>query len=88
MNRLKEESGQVLVMTALSITVLLGFMAFATDVGLLLRERRMLQTAADSAAIAGAAEALYEGTPMSVTSECGRGGFRVQRLHRGGFERG
>jgi len=68
MNRLKEESGQVLVMTALSITVLLGFMAFATDVGLLLRERRMLQTAADSAAIAGAAEALYEGTPMSVTA--------------------
>lgn len=68
MERLKEDSGQVLVMTALSITVLLGFIAFATDVGLLLRERRMVQTAADSAAIAGAAEALYEGTPTSVTS--------------------
>ncbi len=50
MKRLKEASGQVLVMTALSITVLLGFIAFATDVGLLLHERRMAQTAADSAA--------------------------------------
>jgi Flp pilus assembly protein TadG len=68
MNRLKEDSGQVLVMTALSITVLLGFIAFATDVGLLLRERRMVQTAADSSAIAGAAESLYEGTPNYVTS--------------------
>ncbi len=67
MERLKEASGQVLVMTALSITVLLGFIAFATDVGLLLRERRMVQTAVDSAAIAGAAESLYEGTPGYVT---------------------
>src|ERR1700733_2487656 len=56
MKRLKDESGQAVVLTLLSMTVLLGFVAFAVDVGLLLRAKRVVQTAADSAAIAGAAE--------------------------------
>ena len=38
------------------MAILLGFLAFATDVGILLRQKRVIQTAADSAAIAGAAE--------------------------------
>ena len=41
MRILKEESGQVLVVTALSMFVLLGFVGFATDVGNLLRVRRV-----------------------------------------------
>lgn len=68
MRFLKDEKGQVLVVTALSMTVLFGFAAFATDVGTLLHTRRITQTVADSAAIAGAAESLYEGTPTSITS--------------------
>ena len=52
----KGESGQVIVQAALSMTILLGFLAFVTDVGLLLRQKRIIQTAADSAAVAGAAE--------------------------------
>lgn len=64
----KEESGQVLVLTALSMVLLLGFVGFATDVGVLLHERRIVQTAADSAAIAGATEALQEGSPTTVSS--------------------
>lgn len=68
MIRWREESGQVLVLMALSMTVLLGIVGFATDIGVMLRERRTVQTAADAAALAGAAESLYEGTPTSVTS--------------------
>lgn len=68
MRKWRNESGQILVITALIMTVLLGFVAFATDVGLMLRQRRMAQTAADSAALAAATELLYEGNPSSVTS--------------------
>lgn len=64
----RNESGQTLVMTALSLTVLLGFLAFATDAGLMLRQRRIAQSVADSAAIAGAFEALYESSPSTVTT--------------------
>jgi Flp pilus assembly protein TadG len=68
MRKWKNESGQVLVITSLSMTVLLGFVGFATDVGLLLRQRRIAQTVADSAAMAAAQESLSEGTPSSVTT--------------------
>jgi len=56
MKRLKDESGQALIITALCMTCLFGFAALATDVGIMLREKRMAQTAADGAAVAGAAE--------------------------------
>jgi len=56
LRRARSENGQVLIIAALCLTVLLGFVAFATDVGMLLHEKRILQTAADSAAIAGAAQ--------------------------------
>jgi Flp pilus assembly protein TadG len=59
MKRLKDESGQALIITALCMTCLFGFAALATDVGLILREKRLLQIAADSAAIAGALELNY-----------------------------
>ncbi|WP_348262794.1 pilus assembly protein TadG-related protein [Telmatobacter sp. DSM 110680] len=64
----RNEGGQALVLTALSMTVLLGFMALATDAGVMLRQKRIAQSVADSAAIAGAFEALYEGTPSTVTT--------------------
>jgi hypothetical protein len=50
----RNESGQSLVMSALCITVLLGFVGFGIDIGLLFHAKRNLQTAADAAAIAGA----------------------------------
>ncbi|HEV2133520.1 MAG TPA: pilus assembly protein TadG-related protein [Terracidiphilus sp.] len=67
MRNWRDESGQVLVIAALSMTVLIGFAGFATDVGLMLRQRRIAQTVADSAAMAAATESLNEGTPSSVT---------------------
>lgn len=68
MRKWRDESGQVLIVVGLSMTVLLGFVGFATDVGVLLHERRTLQSAADAAAIGAATEALWENTPTSVTS--------------------
>lgn len=50
------ERGQGLVLAVLAMTVLLGLLAMAVDVGLYLHERRWLQNAADAAALAGAAE--------------------------------
>jgi Flp pilus assembly protein TadG len=57
--KLKDESGQAMILTLLCMTCLLGFVAFAADIGTLLHAKRNLQIAADSAAIAGAAELNY-----------------------------
>lgn len=57
------ESGQMLVLTALCMTVLMGFMALAIDVGLLFHAKRNVQIAADAGAIAGALQEKYGGAP-------------------------
>ncbi len=49
----RAQRGQVIVLVALSVTVLLGFLGLATDVGLLWATKRKAQTAADAAAVAG-----------------------------------
>lgn len=54
-----DESGQALVMVTLSMTLLLGFLALAVDVGVLFHARRNVQLAADSAAVAGALDFKY-----------------------------
>lgn len=53
------EDGQVLVITALSMTLLLAFLGFAIDVGLLFRAKRNAQIAADAAAVAAALDYQY-----------------------------
>src|ERR1035441_7238132 len=62
----KGESGQVLIMTVLAMTVLLGFMALAIDVGFLFRARRNMQIAADAAAIAAALDYKYNNSKTSA----------------------
>jgi Flp pilus assembly protein TadG len=66
MKRLNDESGQALIISALCMTCLFGFIALAVDAGIMLREKRLLQIAADSAAIAGALELNYY--PAGVTA--------------------
>src|SRR5687768_17947320 len=51
---LREERGQVLVMGALMMTVLLGFLALVLDAGNAYAQRRFVQNGADAAAIAAA----------------------------------
>ncbi|MHB0858203.1 MAG: pilus assembly protein TadG-related protein [Anaerolineae bacterium] len=54
------ESGQILVIVALGMVVLLGFLALAVDVGMGYQGRRNMQNAADAGALAGA-QALCRG---------------------------
>ena len=66
MKILRDENGQTLVLTALCMTAMLGFMALALDVGLLFRERRSMQTAADAAAIAAAQDYMWNASTTSA----------------------
>jgi len=56
MMTLRDENGQTLVLVALSLTMLMGAMALAIDVGFARFQQRQLQTAADAAAIAAGLE--------------------------------
>ena len=64
----QDENGQMLVLTALSLIALLGFMALAVDVGVLFRARRNMQIAADAAAMAGALDYLYNSSTSSAAT--------------------
>jgi Flp pilus assembly protein TadG len=68
MKRLNDESGQALIITALCMTCLFGFIALAADAGIMLREKRMAQTAADGAAVAGASELAYGAAAVSTAA--------------------
>ena len=50
--------GQVMIIFALATVVLVGMLALSVDVGFLMAERRQVQSAADSAALAAAQSAL------------------------------
>src|ERR1700746_223163 len=52
--KINKQSGQVLVGTAIAMVVLCGFAGLAIDMGTLRYQKRLQQTAADAAAIAGA----------------------------------
>jgi uncharacterized membrane protein len=58
MEKQDNESGQVMILTALCMTVLLGFLALAVDVALLFRARRNVQITADAAAIGALPKAI------------------------------
>ena len=57
MKRGSKEHGQIMILLALAIIVLLGFTALAVDMGMAYADRRQAQNAADAAALAGAQEA-------------------------------
>jgi Flp pilus assembly protein TadG len=59
MKLLRDEKGQTLILTALCMGCLLGFMALSVDVGLLFNTKRKLQIAADAAATAAALQYIY-----------------------------
>ena len=59
MKRFTDDRGQTIILAALCMPLLLGFVALAVDAGLMFRAEREMQTAADSAAIAGAEELNY-----------------------------
>lgn len=66
--KMKDESGQALVLVSLGLCVLLAFLALAIDVGMLFQAKRKLQVAADAAAMAGAMDYLYNGSKTSAST--------------------
>jgi hypothetical protein len=68
MKILCREEGQTLVLTALCMTAMLGFLALAVDVGVLFRSKRCMQTAADAAAIAAAQDYMWNISTTSAQS--------------------
>jgi hypothetical protein len=75
--KMKDESGQAMILTLLCMTILLGFVAFAVDIGTLLRSKRNLQIAADSAAVAGAAELNYGNMTTAAQAAAAQNGVIV-----------
>jgi hypothetical protein len=65
--RRADQDGQVAIVVALMLTVMLGFGALVVDVGLNWAARTQLQSAADAAALAGAAE--LPGQPAEALSK-------------------
>lgn len=61
MKVLRNEQGQMLILTAIELVLLIGFLALAADVGVLFHSKRKMQTAADAAATAGALNELNGG---------------------------
>ena len=75
MSMTANDKAQVTVMTALAMAVLLGLVAFATDIGLFLIAKRQMQTAADSAAMAGAAEINYGDVTSAARADSAQNGY-------------
>jgi Flp pilus assembly protein TadG len=73
--RIRDERGQAVVLVALCMTVLMGFLGFAVDVGLLFIEKRKVQEAADIAAVAGAAELNYGDWTAAAQAAAAQNGF-------------
>jgi len=78
MRNVKSEHGSVLIMAAVMVVVLLGFLALAIDVGMVLTAKSELQNVADSAAFAGVNKlasndywsAVYQATVFGGLNSC------------------
>lgn len=71
--KLCHEEGQTIIITALCVAVLCGFLALALDVGLMFNARHRVQTAADAAAIAGALTAAYSSDDATASARAAAG---------------
>jgi len=69
------EAGQTLVLAALGLTVLMLAAGLSIDMGYLRYERRRIQAAADSAALAGAADSQYTYYQTSGQTDASYNGF-------------
>ncbi|HLV96596.1 MAG TPA: pilus assembly protein TadG-related protein [Candidatus Acidoferrales bacterium] len=67
--RRNRQAGQALYITAASLVVLMGFAGLAIDMGALRYQKRLQQTAADGAAIAGATELPYDSSGVGGVAQ-------------------
>jgi hypothetical protein len=73
---LKDEKGQALYMSAMAMLVLMGFLGLGIDMGVLRYEKRLQQSAADAAAIAGASNLAYGGYATGAQKASAENGFQ------------
>jgi len=73
--RLQRESGQALIAATFGLVVLLGAAGLAIDLGYLRYQRRLQQSAADSAALAGASEAAAGNATAAAKQDSSLNGF-------------
>jgi hypothetical protein len=64
--RRKSEAGQALAVTVVALVALIGFAGLGVDMGMLRYEKRLQQSAADAAAIAGANNIPYGGITVGA----------------------
>jgi hypothetical protein len=69
------EAGQALLFTAIGLSVLMGFMGLGIDMGVMRYYKRLQQTAADAAAIAGANNLSYGGVTTGAQNASAANGF-------------
>src|SRR6266566_9804442 len=87
MNTSKKQEGFVLVVLAIVLLALVGFLALAVDIGVLYSARTSAQGVADAAALAGAFTFIND-TPIAATAD----GLRQrapggpQQLHSGPYK--
>jgi Flp pilus assembly protein TadG len=74
MRLLNEDSGQSTVIMAMCIACVCGLLGLSVDTGLMFRSKRILQTAADCGAIAGAAEYNYGGSVAAAQAATAQNG--------------
>src|ERR1019366_208628 len=74
MKLFRDERGQTTILMGLCIFSLCGMAGMAVDVGTLFRAKRVLQTAADAGAIAGAAEINYTDVTTAVQNATAQNG--------------
>jgi Flp pilus assembly protein TadG len=73
--RRRDEAGIALVVVALSMVVLLGFLGVAIDTSYLRTVKQCMQTAADAAALAGASELSYGDVTSAAQADAATNGF-------------
>ena len=73
--RRKSEAGQALILAALALVVLLASAGAAVDMGVARYEKRLQQSAADAAALAGASNISFGGVTAGALDAAKRDGF-------------
>ncbi len=69
------ERGQVMVLVCVSLIALMGMIAIVTDFSFMQHQKNMMQTAADSAAMAGAEELNYGDQLAAGKADAARNGY-------------
>ena len=78
MKRLREESGNMLVLAAFGMTAMVGLVGMAVDVGMLYRAQRQVQKIADAGALGAAASMSSDGTGQTAANQAAtQDGFKI-----------